>query len=91
MDHEASPITTTDMVAVIGEVSINFSCKVSMFVRNTIRDVGSDNAEEDFDYHMEKYKIRGVLPEICGNLREIERMDRYKIILMETKYSDKYC
>ena len=44
-------VTTTGLVAVLGEVSTSCSYDVPMIVRNVIKDIGYDNAEHGFDYH----------------------------------------
>lgn len=44
-------VTTTGLVAVMGEVSTSYSYDVPTIVRNVIKDIGYDNAEYGFDYH----------------------------------------
>lgn len=45
-------VTTTGLVAVMGEVSTSCNYDVPTIVRNVIKDIGYDNAEYGFDYHI---------------------------------------
>ena len=44
-------VTTTGLIAVMGEVSTSCNYDVPTIVRNVIKDIGYDNAEYGFDYH----------------------------------------